>query len=327
MKFSIIIPCYNVEKYIKVTVSTVLKQTYQDFELLLINDGSSDNTLSILRDLEKKDSRIRVYTQKNLGVSATRNNGMKWSLGEYILFLDGDDLIEETLLQDTNEVIKNKQVDMFSFGYDKTSGYKKEFYFSQEYHGKIFSSKQFLKYILTFKIYQSICSVVIKKDIIKHNSFDETLLIGEDLDFQLRILLNHNFKVYYSSSCYFHYIRRPNSATNKRELSFKHFNTLDSLNILRESMKRENIEEYKIYHIVRFFHILIGISNCKCKKGDHDLILEKIKKYSYILHDLKFSWKRQLFLLNILKGAYFMNIRCVLFLFKIKKILGIKYKN
>ena len=73
MKFSVIIPCYNVEKYIENTVKTVLNQTYKDFEIILIDDGSKDSTLAILNNLKETDDRIKVFTQPNKGVSYTRN--------------------------------------------------------------------------------------------------------------------------------------------------------------------------------------------------------------------------------------------------------------
>ncbi|NES42262.1 glycosyltransferase family A protein, partial [Moorena sp. SIO2C4] len=89
-KVSVIIPVYKVEKYIAATVESVLAQTYKNFELLLIDDGSPDNSIQICQQIN--DPRIKIIRQDNQGVSAARNTGIRHAQGEYIAFLDGDDL-------------------------------------------------------------------------------------------------------------------------------------------------------------------------------------------------------------------------------------------
>ena len=98
VKVSIIVPCYNVEEYLRECLDSILAQTFRDFEVICINDGSTDRTLKILAEYSKKDSRVSVHTQDNCGVSVSRNNGMDRAQGEYILFVDSDDkLCPETL--------------------------------------------------------------------------------------------------------------------------------------------------------------------------------------------------------------------------------------
>lgn len=92
-KISVIIPVYNVEKFLARCLDSVLAQTFEDFEVICINDGSTDKSGEILEEYAKIDSRIRVYTQKNSGLSVARNNGLNYSSGEYIYFLDSDDTI------------------------------------------------------------------------------------------------------------------------------------------------------------------------------------------------------------------------------------------
>ena len=93
-KISVIIPVYNVEKYIKECLESVVNQTFTDIEIICINDGSTDNSLSILEEYAKKDSRIKIINQQNSGLSATRNNGIKAAQGEFIGFVDSDDYID-----------------------------------------------------------------------------------------------------------------------------------------------------------------------------------------------------------------------------------------
>lgn len=102
--FSIIIPVYNIEKYISYCVNSVLAQSFDDYEIVLVDDGSSDNCFQICDEFAKKDKRIHVIHQENKGLSEARNAGIEKSKGEYIIFLDGDDWIGE---QDTFFFLKN----------------------------------------------------------------------------------------------------------------------------------------------------------------------------------------------------------------------------
>ena len=96
---SIIVPIYNVEKYLCKCIDSVIAQTYQEWELLLIDDGSTDNSGNICDEYAKKDSRIRTFHNKNRGASAARNTGLDASIGEWIYFLDGDDYISDDCIE------------------------------------------------------------------------------------------------------------------------------------------------------------------------------------------------------------------------------------
>ena len=102
---SIIIPCYNAEKYLHSCIDSVLQQTYKNWECLLINDGSKDKTLTILEEYSAKDKRLKNFSQENHGLSATRNLGIENATGKYLFFLDSDDLITKDALQNfINEI-------------------------------------------------------------------------------------------------------------------------------------------------------------------------------------------------------------------------------
>ena len=104
---SIVIPVYNGEKYISETIDSVLNQTISNIELIVVNDGSIDNTMELLLDKQRKDTRIRLINKANSGVCSTRNVGIKNSNGTYIAFLDADDLWESDNLEEKIEAIKN----------------------------------------------------------------------------------------------------------------------------------------------------------------------------------------------------------------------------
>lgn len=117
---SIVIPAYNVEKYVKECLDSILKQTFQDFEIILVNDGSTDQTLEILREYEKKHKgRITVIDQKNGGQSNARNNAMKYIRGRYMTYIDADDYIWEDYLETLLNCAKKENADLVICSYEK----------------------------------------------------------------------------------------------------------------------------------------------------------------------------------------------------------------
>lgn len=126
MKVSIIIPVYNMEHNLNKCLDSVIGQTYKDIEIIAINDGSTDNSLNILNDYAKKDSRIIVINQENGGISKARNAGLEISKGEYICFVDSDDYVEENMVSDLLNECITKQADIVVCDYYKTDGNNKE---------------------------------------------------------------------------------------------------------------------------------------------------------------------------------------------------------
>ena len=112
IKVSVIIPVYDAEKYLRQCLDTVVNQTLKDIEIILIDDGSTDNSLSICREYAKKDKRIQVYTQKNCGAGATRNRGIEIAKGEYLSFLDADDFFELDMLEKMYSMAKKTDSDI-----------------------------------------------------------------------------------------------------------------------------------------------------------------------------------------------------------------------
>lgn len=115
LKISIIIPCYNVSKYLRKCLESVADQTYSNLEIICINDGSTDNTLEILLNFESKDSRFKIYDQKNQGLSKTRSLGITYATGDYTLFVDGDDWLETNCIEFL--LTKKADFDIVCFSY------------------------------------------------------------------------------------------------------------------------------------------------------------------------------------------------------------------
>ena len=119
---SVIVPVYNVEKYLDQCVNSIINQTYTDLQIILINDGSTDNSLNICNELKEKDNRIEVFNKKNTGPSDTRNVGIELARGEYIIFVDSDDWIESDMCERLIENACNYSADfVFCSYYNESS--------------------------------------------------------------------------------------------------------------------------------------------------------------------------------------------------------------
>lgn len=144
---SVIVPVYNVERYLERCLNSILKQTYTRFELLLINDGSTDNSAQICEDYAKKDSRIRVIHQENAGPSAARNKGIELSRGDYITFIDSDDFVEDYYLQNLYTALIKNDADISVCNFNSFNEERQSFLFSitsDKYFEKVYEVEEWL---------------------------------------------------------------------------------------------------------------------------------------------------------------------------------------
>lgn len=174
--FSIIVPVYNTEKYLDKCVHSILKQTYPDFELILVDDGSTDQCPQMCDTYQKKDSRVKVLHKKNGGVSSARNLGISVAEGTYIWFIDSDDYIEPFSLQQLYEAQQDKDADMYIFNCRNERGL-----FSGTFDE--FLCKYYFTYIVGFGPWNKLY----KRKIIIDNGirFDQEETVGEDLLFNM----------------------------------------------------------------------------------------------------------------------------------------------
>lgn len=117
-RYSFIVPVYNTEQYLKKCLDSLVKQTVKDYEIIIVNDGSKDNSQSIIDEYSKKYDRIKAYKKSNGGLSDARNYGVQKATGEYLIFIDSDDYVDANMLKELNTVIdNNKKVDIIKFNY------------------------------------------------------------------------------------------------------------------------------------------------------------------------------------------------------------------
>lgn len=183
---SIVIPCFNVEKYIEETVNSVIQQDYKNLEIIIIDDGSTDKTREVIKRIEKKDKRIKKVFKENEGVSVARNLGITISNGEYISFLDGDDiLLGNKISSQMNKIKKSGAKVCFCYNaityLDKTN-IKKKNIFKKE--------KKILREYILQKAYITTNDWIIEKDFIIKNDlkFGSEFKYGEDFNFFMKVI-------------------------------------------------------------------------------------------------------------------------------------------
>jgi len=181
--FSVVIPLYNKELSIRNTIQSVLDQTCQDFEIVVVNDGSTDNSAAVVEAIE--DDRIRLIHQKNQGVSAARNRGIEEARYEWIAFLDGDDLWGKAHLQEISLMMQkfpNEKVFVTSFEYSD-----KRPMFRHSRSEPIFKVENYFKEAMKESLMWTSIVVVHKSCIDEVGGFNENLKHGEDLDLWARL--------------------------------------------------------------------------------------------------------------------------------------------
>ena len=176
---SIIVPCYNQSRYLPQTIKCVISQTYSNWECLIINDGSTDNTEKIAKELSTKDNRIQLITQKNKGVCVARNNAINISTGKYVLCLDADDIISPNFLEETVKLLEKD---------DNVKVATSTIYFFGRRKGKLIPKSYDLE-ILLAQNQLVITSLFRRSDFNRVGGFNDIMREGfEDWDFWIRII-------------------------------------------------------------------------------------------------------------------------------------------
>ena len=218
---SVIVPVYNAEKYLDKCVESLLSQSFADFELLLVNDGSTDNSGKLCDEYAKKDRRIKVFHKENGGVSSARNVALDHANGQWIAFVDSDDWVSENYLKDLHfAVVGEKKGLIFQgFSYYKNGKITE----SLEWEDETIQKEDVIKLFEEKKIrkYGYSCSKLYNMAVIKEYNlrFDETLKIAEDLMFLLSYLPHIDYVRFISGANYFY--RSVVDSLSKKHFSYQ----------------------------------------------------------------------------------------------------------
>ena len=297
-KVSVIVPIYNVEKYLEKCINSLLSQTLEDIQIILVNDGSKDNSGNIAKEYEKNNNDRVIYVEKeNGGLSDARNYGLKYATGDFIAFLDSDDYIE-----------KNAYEEMYNKAIEENADYV-ECDFLWEFPNKIRVDKQYpyknKKEMLSFVRVVAWNKLIKRQLIIDNNLEFPKGLRYEDIEFTYKLIPFVN-KFAYVDKPFIHYVQREGSIANvQNERTAEIFTVLD--NVI-EFYKKNNIyEEYRNeleYNYARY--LLCSSLKRMCKIKDKT-IREKLLTESWERLNSNFpNWKENVILktVNIGKNKY-----------------------
>lgn len=215
---SIVLPVYNAEKFIRTCVKSILNQSYKNIELLLINDGSKDNSLEICRELEKQDERIRVFNKTNGGCSSARNMGIDNAKGEFITFIDPDDCMLENHIEYLVKASENADMGIVDFLRTKPKDSYKELTDKdkEKAKGQIVEKNEFFKGMFAFPTFGGgvVWNKLFRKSLIGDLRFDEKCFYFDDLNFLFKYALRCNSFYFIPIKTYM-YVVNPNSNSAK----------------------------------------------------------------------------------------------------------------
>ena len=312
MKFSIVVPVYNVEKYINKALDSILNQTYNNFEVIIVNDGSTDNSQKIIDKYTKLDKRFKSYKKVTGGLSSTRNFGIKYTTGDYLLFIDSDDYIEKDYLEQANKVIKKNKVDIL-----KTN----MVIVNEEYKivrkEKLLNKTGYVNFndLTKLEFLDTACGYIYNLDFYKKNKFTFAEgLYHEDFGLILEIIIKSKNIYYLDYYSYYYLIRENSIMTAKDKIKkraydvIKHYNKLKNI-IYSADITRKEKDAY-MYYIENT--AISKIYNFKNNKDEYNKYKKELKKcgiykftcnsnYKYIIKKILLKLSIKMYLKYVLK--------------------------
>ncbi len=315
---SIIIPVYNIEKYISKCVESVINQSYKYLEIILVDDGSTDDSNNICQCYAKKDSRIKIIQQNNSGVSSARNKGLACAKGDYVMFVDGDDVIDvkiiELMMEETSS--DNKTTTLVACASTKCRdnlgqkyGNGKSIYFNRE---------EAIKDCLYMKNTSNApWAKLIPSKIAKSIKFNPKITIAEDLDYIYKILQKIDNEVFINSNLYYYRIA-PGSAMTKPFTERRMDGFIATREIVSHALKTGNnrmINAAKFRHFAEAFFVLSSIGGEQRKyREQYNIACDEFNKYRFSVIANKEAPKK----FRLLAMLSIINIKLAIYLSKLR---------
>lgn len=336
VSISVIIPVYNVEEYLFECLNSVINQTFDDIEIICVNDGSTDNSLSILNEFASKDKRIKVISQTNKGVSIARNNALKIAKGKYIYFIDSDDVMKLNALTELFNIAEKYTLDLIMFKAMNFDNETKEKFtktsfeqpYLKDFKNKVFNLDDIKENALRLNV--TIYNKFFKRDLIKNIFFLEDCIFEDNLFFTECVFKSKRM-YYYDKYLYCRRIR-PNSLTSKP--SKNHADVIRIHNEIIKKVKELGLyEDYKIelfnYKMAGIFKVFKNVTE-EFKEFFFDLIkrdfIEKESEYKSELNFNKLNPRPKLIFFNAIKFDNYIEFEQSIEIYDLKKQIN-KYKN
>ena len=306
-KFSVVIPVYNVDKYLEECVNSVLSQSYDNIEVIIVDDGSTDSSPKLCDKISNRDNRVKVIHKKNGGLSSARNCGILEAQGDYLIFLDSDDYWKDlSLLETINRCISENKVDLLCFGYQEFDDTIKKFgkaLFNEKLFFDNHSSKESIVYkALKTGVYVSSAWVKVlnRRLVIDHDLFFVENTTSEDIDWSARVLINANDILIMPKNAYVY---------RQRAGSIAHSLKTENLLMLANNIKRcvklgEDIPDKTFrgiyWNYVSYQYCTFLINACKYNNNDVRKIIHEMKNLNWLLKYHLNKKVKMVYILNLL---------------------------
>ncbi len=296
MRFSVIVPVYNVEKYLDKCLNSIVNQDFLDMEVLLIDDGSTDGSGAICDAYEKKNDYVKVYHKSNGGLSDARNFGIKHSRGDYIIFIDSDDWISDGCFQKLYEVIGDSNVDIVET--TLIESFEDRDLERDQSMESFFEVDQSISNLIEWKLHRSyntwpsVKMIYSREFIISNGIKFPKGRLHEDIDWTAQVIYKlNNYKIC-SYPWYYHRMQRKDSITNTVkaqnitdviEIAMKHYSTLDNTSRKKKVFDRIMISVYVKLNQIK-----------QCSESDKKIVINCMKA-NWVIFKVAPSLKYKIF--------------------------------
>lgn len=324
-KISVIIPVYNVEKYISKCLDSIVNQTYKNIEIILVNDGSIDKSGLICDEYAKGYNNIKVFHKDNGGVSSARNLGIDNASGEYLAFVDPDDYIDKKMYEKLYNSMKqdNSEIAISSFSYIKNGKEEpQDISNTKRIYNKGEAIESYFNNTYPFN-YSFLCNKLFKKDLFDGVKLNKKILVQEDTEVMIKLYSKSKRISYIGQPLYFYELRNESATSN--QISRGKITTeqafLEIYNYTKENLSQFNSQALLKY-ISYFFNIVIEIiKNYDEYEDDYYILIDKLRlTYKEIINDKHIPLKYKLHSSLLLFSPK-------LYKFYMQKNLKIKEKN
>lgn len=321
---SVIVPVYNVEKYLEQCVNSILNQSYKLIEIILVNDGSKDSSGELCEILAKRDDRILVVHKDNEGLGLARNTGLKYVKGKYVTFIDSDDYADPDLIENLYNAIKENNADACIGGYKRVND-DGEVIYKETYEKKIYEKEECARELLprmlgsspekSDSIRMSVWNVLYSMDIIRENNLDfpsERDYISEDIIFDIKYYRYCMRCVVINNSSYTYRVNNTSLTQSYNKDRFKKHKFL--YNEIAKMIKRYGLIDECLVRLQRQYFVNVRYCIRQEKKRISGLKMsERIKNITYIISDTQLK--------NIIRNypKQHMGIKQKAFLFMVDK--------
>ncbi len=287
---SVIVAAYNAESFLRNCLDSVLKQTFVDFEMIVVDDGSKDNTALIIKEFQGIDKRVTGLFKENGGVTSAREAGVQVARGKYLFFLDSDDYIPDTALTDLYVAAENKGSDIVFGLFALTEGEKNKVYSVEDFG--VISNLDYLKLLCTGRAPWQLCSKLIKRQLYQVDSLvvPKNIAVGEDALTLFQLVMRAK-EIAMVNKIVYYYVQRKTSVMHTRNVKLANDNLI-AADLIVQQLESRYASELRLYGLaLRMLFLLMAFQRggTKVNRTLIRLVLEEYRKHRNVMRLFRFT--------------------------------------